>query len=502
MAFVVCHMEKYTSGNLGGLQRHNQRETENHANKDIHPELSYLNYDLVNAGEISYPEKIKARIAEGVETNRAIRKDAVRVCSFIISASPELFDRPEMKEHAAYLDEGTKAFPVPANGTRDYFQAATDFFKARYGPDNVAYAQVHMDETTPHMHLGVVPITSDHRLSAKRLFDRQELKKLQAELPEYLQRRGFAVQKGQSKDRHLDEFEYKRLQAEKRARQAQEKAARAEQEARDMEWVLSEQAEELKDAQRTTNEWTRKAAQAKKTLVEKTRVLTRRTAEEIKLNAHQAELEQSARALAGKLGESTETLGHLQTAIDRERRNLEGIKAAADQVRLDSYAIDQIPAEIKRTGILRNGPETITVTRRDWESIKVKAKSSLAFREQSERFERENKELGQRNAYLGNELREARRENRQLKSLLEKKDQLIGHLKQAMEELYKDGEAVFHQLVGYVKGRFMMRQKPAPEEEGGFEQGAARTQRELEDAQKAFEQKQSRGQEKDWEIEP
>ncbi|WP_443029719.1 plasmid recombination protein [Sporolactobacillus sp. KGMB 08714] len=37
------------------------------------------------------------------------------------------------------------------------------------------------------MHLGVVPITSDHKLSAKRLLDRRELKKLQAELPEYPQ---------------------------------------------------------------------------------------------------------------------------------------------------------------------------------------------------------------------------------------------------------------------------------------------------------------------------
>lgn len=92
-----------------------------------------------------------------------------------------------MKEQKAYLDEGAEAFPVPADGKRDYFRTATDSFKARYGADNAFYAQVHMDETPPHMHLGVVPITSDHKLSAKRLLDRRELKKLQAELPEYLQ---------------------------------------------------------------------------------------------------------------------------------------------------------------------------------------------------------------------------------------------------------------------------------------------------------------------------
>lgn len=36
-----------------------------------------------------------------------------------------------------------------------------------YGKENLLYATVHMDEITPHMHYGVVPITKDGRLSAK-----------------------------------------------------------------------------------------------------------------------------------------------------------------------------------------------------------------------------------------------------------------------------------------------------------------------------------------------
>ncbi|GAB5813366.1 hypothetical protein JMUB7546_26930 [Staphylococcus aureus] len=31
------------------------------------------------------------------------------------------------------------------------------------------YATVHMDEITPHMHYGVIPITKDGRLSAKEV---------------------------------------------------------------------------------------------------------------------------------------------------------------------------------------------------------------------------------------------------------------------------------------------------------------------------------------------
>ncbi|WP_100486529.1 MobV family relaxase [Sporolactobacillus pectinivorans] len=223
MAFVVCHMEKYGAGNLGSLQRHNQRETENHANKDINTQYSYLNYGLVNAYEISYPNKIDTRIVEGVETNQAIRKDAVRVCRFIVSASPELFDDPE---RSSYILDPMEA---RASGkAAQYFQAATDFFKERYGEKNVVFASVHLDETTPHMHLGVVLITADHKLSAKRIFNHKELQDLQKALPEHLQQQGFDVEKRQSRNEHLDELDYKAKQAEIRAELAQEKAVEAE----------------------------------------------------------------------------------------------------------------------------------------------------------------------------------------------------------------------------------------------------------------------------------
>lgn len=476
MAFVVCHMTKYTSSNLGGLQRHNQRETENHTNKDIKTELSYLNYDLINAEKISYPEKIKERIAAGVETNRAIRKDAVRVAGFIVSASPELFkDKPE-------------------NETRSYFEKATEFFKNRYGADNVVYAQVHMDETTPHMHLGVVPITEDHKLSAKRIFNRKELQNLQKDLPVYMQKQGFSVQKGQSKNKHLDELDYKTQMAEERAKSAQSQAAEAEK-------TLTEKQKSLAETKKTVDSLIATGGQKAEEAKKATKVLAQRAAQEIQLKAHHMELTQSARTLSGKIEESTETLGELQALIEREKRNLESVKAAADQTHLTSSQIDRIPVEIKRTGILRNGPETVTVDKRDWDGVKTQAKSSLAFREQSERSERKSRELKQRNTRLENRLTESNRENRRLKGLLEKKDALISHFQQAAKELFRNGESVFHQLVGYVKGRFMTDQKVLPEEQKAYEQGAARTKKEFDELEKQFEQEQANKRQKGWEME-
>ena len=48
MSKIVARMEKMKDGNLSGIQRHNQRETNNHSNPDIDIEKSHLNYDLVN----------------------------------------------------------------------------------------------------------------------------------------------------------------------------------------------------------------------------------------------------------------------------------------------------------------------------------------------------------------------------------------------------------------------------------------------------------------------
>ncbi len=50
-----------------------------------------------------------------------------------------------------------------------FFKHAKAFLEEEYGKENLLYATVHMDEITPHMHYGVVPITKDGRLSAKEV---------------------------------------------------------------------------------------------------------------------------------------------------------------------------------------------------------------------------------------------------------------------------------------------------------------------------------------------
>lgn len=92
-------MEKMKDGNLSGIQRHNQRETNNHSNPDIDIEKSHLNYDLVNPGSINYREKIKQIIESQRISKRAVRKDAVLVNEWIITSDTAFFKRIQTHKH-------------------------------------------------------------------------------------------------------------------------------------------------------------------------------------------------------------------------------------------------------------------------------------------------------------------------------------------------------------------------------------------------------------------
>lgn len=195
MSMLVARMEKMKSDNLVGCGNHNLRLTKGHSNPDIDVELSYLNYDLVGVTQ-SYKVDIEAYINENKSSSRAIRKDAVLVNEWIITSDKSFFDKLSSEE------------------TKRYFETAVDYFAEKFGRDNIRYAQVHLDERTPHMHMGVVPFTQDWKLSAKTVFGKETLKEIQDELPRYLQERGFDIERGRenSKAKHLDTAEFKEFQ--------------------------------------------------------------------------------------------------------------------------------------------------------------------------------------------------------------------------------------------------------------------------------------------------
>lgn len=199
MSYLVARMQKNNTQNLGGMQKHNQREFENHSNKDIDKEQSYLNYDLVNEDNINYREKIMDTIDSQRESNKSIRKDAVLVNEFIVTSDKGFFN------NLSDVDQ------------RLFFKTATDWFQERYGSQNIVFATVHNDESTPHMHLGVVPMR-DGKLQGKNVFNRKELLYIQDDLPRFLGKRGFDIERGKegSQTVHADFNDWKREQVRAR----------------------------------------------------------------------------------------------------------------------------------------------------------------------------------------------------------------------------------------------------------------------------------------------
>ena len=139
---------------------------------------------------IRHAEMINKRLAT-LTLKRKIRSDAILMNSFVISSDGEFF-------------KGLRAWEQ-----RAFFEDCAFFFMEKYGYENMLSAVVHMDETTPHMHLNFVPI-NDGRLSSKSLFDKNKLAELQTELWEQVGKK-YGLHRGKEKSQatHITAAEHK-----------------------------------------------------------------------------------------------------------------------------------------------------------------------------------------------------------------------------------------------------------------------------------------------------
>jgi hypothetical protein len=156
---------KVKSVNVAGVQIHNERKREHsNTNPDIDFSKSKNNYHLKNAPERSYNACIEKKIQQGRKSGKALRKDAVKLCEVLFTSDTDFFKG------------------LSKSKQREFFQACYDFTAKKYGEQNIVSAVVHLDETTPHLHIDFVPLTADGRLSAKDVVgERKDLQALQDE---------------------------------------------------------------------------------------------------------------------------------------------------------------------------------------------------------------------------------------------------------------------------------------------------------------------------------
>lgn len=190
-------MKKLHHDDIPPVEKENERD-ENYVgtNKNIDHNRTKNNIRFIER-EQTYLSYAKQRAKEA---GARVKKDSVLISSMLVSASPEFFKG------------------MPPELVREYFAMCYRFFRDRHGEENIVSAVVHLDETTPHMHLNIVPIYQGHRLCCKHLFEREPLRKLQTDIYEQVGKH-WGVERGKagSKTKHLDVMDYKIKMAEEKA---------------------------------------------------------------------------------------------------------------------------------------------------------------------------------------------------------------------------------------------------------------------------------------------
>ena len=195
-------MKKYHKTDIAPVEQENERdETYRACNPQIDCRRTSGNYHIVKR-QRSYTQFINDKI-EALDLPTKVRKDAVLMCSFVVGSDGKFFGELSPSEQ------------------RQFFVDCTRFFAERYGEGNIISAVVHTDETTPHLHLNLIPIAGG-RLCAKKLFDRKALTALQTDLYKEVGAK-WNLQRGMegSQAKHLDTAEFK---AKKIVEQAHGKA--------------------------------------------------------------------------------------------------------------------------------------------------------------------------------------------------------------------------------------------------------------------------------------
>lgn len=188
----MAHVLKIKAPGVSPLVDHYERVRPGTFDRsNIDATRTHLNYNLAPS---DVKEDVRLAMAEHERTaGRAVRKDANVLFDWVVTLPKD----------------------CPPESAREFFSGVLEFIQARYGERNVLGAYVHMDETTPHVHVPVLPMI-DGKLQASRVITRNDLMRFHGELGEFIDDRlGFHVsieldeqQRGEKQLSHLSQRDY------------------------------------------------------------------------------------------------------------------------------------------------------------------------------------------------------------------------------------------------------------------------------------------------------
>ncbi len=205
----MAHLDKFTRTDSRGVLKEAYRELRKYKN-NVDTSLSMNNYSM--EGIKSSKEALKrvdARCAE-VMNGRKMQKqtNVVVSCAYTL---PEYF------------------YDKPADEQRKCFDAVYRFIQDRYGKENVIDGVVHNDETTPHMTVYTVPVTTSRKtgnitVSSASLCTQKEFNTFHKDLESYMEK-AFGVKGLALNGRTKGNFTLEELKERTRVKEGQDKRA-------------------------------------------------------------------------------------------------------------------------------------------------------------------------------------------------------------------------------------------------------------------------------------
>lgn len=217
----MAHLAKYTAGSACGVLKHDERtdidKVQSRKNESIISSRTYLNYNLAPTRKFNSVEKTVSDYTSREKIHLLRRKDVNIMCSWVISL-PKNIDSEDERDK--------------------FFRELYRFLEKRYGHqskngkiENILTATVHLDETTPHMHFGFVPIAYDKKkdrytVSAKLVSNRIDLQTFHKDLSNHMLKvfgRDVGIENGATKDGNQTVEQLKRQSELAKDIQAKEK---------------------------------------------------------------------------------------------------------------------------------------------------------------------------------------------------------------------------------------------------------------------------------------
>lgn len=187
MSYAIIRNDKLTRVDAQGSYIHNDRRSKCHSNKDIDPTRTHLNF-WCKKNELTYIREFD-KMKKEYDLKGTIRSNSNIMCEMMITSDNAFFNKIGLEETKRYFKESYK-------------------FVCNYknlGEKYIVSAAVHLDETTPHMHLVYIPIIHTKNKEGKDIDKiccrdfwkgRDSYRQLQNAFHKYITSKGFDLERG------------------------------------------------------------------------------------------------------------------------------------------------------------------------------------------------------------------------------------------------------------------------------------------------------------------